>query len=71
MRIPLPLLAPALGVIASQTFARTVLPSAGLIDITTISEPRKAFSRARAEGAIRLFKACVAPAMATGEVRAR
>jgi hypothetical protein len=56
----------ALALMASQASGQTVVPCAGLIDVTMISEPWEAYSRSFAEGAIRVFEAYVAPTMAAG-----
>lgn len=60
-------LALAFGLMFSEpSMAQSVVPCEGVIDISMITEPWELYSRAYAEGAIRIFEALVAPTMAAG-----
>ena len=68
MRSPLIPLTAALCLATAPVTGQVVVPCAGLIDVTMISEPWETYSRSYAEGAIRLFEAYLDPNMAAGAV---
>jgi hypothetical protein len=68
MRIIPAVLGVTVAMMAAPSGAQSVVPCAGLITIEMISEPWEQYSRAYADGAIRLFEAYVSPSMAAGAV---